>query len=68
MMVYLDTSALLAVINADLRGEEAVLAAGRRSLSLVDCVSFAAMRQYGIREAFTFDCHFGEHGFSCLSS
>jgi len=42
----------------------ALLTAGRRDLSLVDCVSFECMRQLGIRTAFTFDRHFGEQGFT----
>ena len=42
----------------------ALLAAKRRKLSLVDCVSFVAMRQRGARAAFAFDGHFGEEGFS----
>ncbi|ACA58963.1 type II toxin-antitoxin system VapC family toxin [Candidatus Desulforudis audaxviator] len=48
------------------RGEAAVIAAQRKELSLVDCVSFVVMRQAGIREAFTFDRHFAEQGFTCL--
>jgi predicted nucleic acid-binding protein len=43
----------------------AVLAAGRKKLSLVDCVSFNLMRQAGIRAAFAFDSHFVEQGFDC---
>lgn len=45
-------------------GTEAVLAAGRKKLSLVDCVSFQTMRQFEIRVAFCFDAHFGEQGFT----
>ena len=44
-------------------GMEAMLAAGRKKLSLVDCVSFQTMRQYGVRAAFCFDAHFREQGF-----
>ncbi len=44
-------------------GVGAVLAAGRRNLSLTDCVSFECMRRRGIRRAFTFDRHFAEQGF-----
>jgi predicted nucleic acid-binding protein len=44
----------------------AVSAAGRRTLSLVDCVSFEAMRQRGIRRAFAFDAHFAEQGFDVV--
>ena len=40
--------------------------AGRRGLSLVDCVSFAVMARAGLRQAFAFDDHFSERGFSCL--
>ena len=40
------------------------LAAARRSLSVVDCASFAVMRARGVRHAFAFDQHFDEQGFS----
>ena len=42
----------------------AMLAAGRRMLSLVDCVSFVRMREDGIQNAFAFDAHFSEQGFA----
>ena len=45
-------------------GMSALLAADRRNLSLVDCVSIETMRWRGLREAFAFDKHFGEQGFS----
>ena len=32
----------------------------------VDCVSFSVMRRLGVRDAFAFDAHFGEQGFTCL--
>ena len=35
----------------------------RRNLSLVDAVSFAAMRKHSISTAFTFDKHFAQEGF-----
>jgi uncharacterized protein len=44
-------------------GAEAMLAAARRKLSLVDCVSFQTMRRHGLRTAFCFDMHFREQGF-----
>jgi uncharacterized protein len=47
-------------------GVAAVLAAGRRKLSLVDCVSFEVMRRAAIRRAFAFDPHFLEAGFEVI--
>jgi predicted nucleic acid-binding protein len=44
----------------------ALLAAGRKQLSLVDCSSFEIMRRGGIRKAFTLDRHFREYGFECV--
>ena len=37
--------------------------ADRRTLSLVDCVSFEVMRRTGIRKAFAFDRHFRDYGY-----
>jgi predicted nucleic acid-binding protein len=45
---------------------DALLTANRRELSLVDCVSFLAMRELGLASAFTFDRHFAEQGFGIL--
>jgi len=42
----------------------ALLAAGRRHLSLVDCVSLTVMRRLGIREYLGLDPHFEELGFT----
>lgn len=44
----------------------AMLAAGRKQLSMVDCSSFEVMRKAGIRRAFTLDRHFREFGFECM--
>lgn len=44
----------------------AVLAAGRRDLSLVDCSSFEVMRRLTLRKAFAFDRHFNEQGFEVI--
>ncbi len=41
----------------------AVLTAGRKKLSLVDCTSFQVMREAGVRNVFCFDRHFVEQGF-----
>ncbi len=48
-------------------GISALLSASRRSLSLVDCVSFEFMRSSGIRSVFAFDNHFKEQGFVTLA-
>jgi len=45
----------------------AVLTAGRKKLSLVDCASFEVMRLSGITRAFAFDRHFADQGFNLLS-
>jgi len=47
-------------------GVAAMLAANRRDLSLVDCVSFEVMRRLGIRRAFAVDEHFREQGFEVV--
>ncbi len=47
-------------------GVSAMLTAGRRQLSLVDCVSFELMRRLGLTAAFAFDQDFADQGFSCL--
>lgn len=67
------TDALLAVVTTEWIGEDdhrraldAVRAAGRRDLSLVDCSSFRVMRRANIRTVFTFDRHFAEQGFDVV--
>ncbi len=47
-------------------GIAALLAAARRGLSLVDCVSFEVMRALGMKSVFTFDGHFRERGFTVI--
>ena len=54
------------VDEAHQAGVTALLTAGRRDLSLVDCVSFDLMRRLGIRRAFAFDRHFAEQGFELV--
>jgi uncharacterized protein len=44
----------------------ALLMARRRDLSLVDCVSFEAMRRLGAERAFAFDRHFRQQGFATI--
>lgn len=58
----------IAWVDEDLhsRGVAAWLAAGRRSLSLIDCVSFALMHQLHLDTALTLDRHFAEQGFRVL--
>lgn len=34
--------------------------------SLTDCVSFATMRKYGMKTAFTFDAHFKQFGWATI--
>lgn len=48
-------------------GIAALLAASRRGLSLVDCISFEVMRDLGIRSVFAFDGHFRQYGFLPVS-
>lgn len=45
---------------------EALLAAGRRTVSLVDWTSFLVMRRHGVRGAFTFDDDFAIEGFDVV--
>ena len=58
----------VAWVDADLHDAalSSVLTARRRSISLVDAVSFAIMRSRRVRHAFTLDGHFAEQGFICL--
>lgn len=44
----------------------ALLAANRRNLSFVDCVSFELMRRRGIRDALALDDDFARQGFTLL--
>lgn len=64
---------ILPVVNVEWVDEEchqasvsALLTAGQRQLSLVDCVSFEIMRRLGISTVFAFDRHFEEQGFSAV--
>jgi len=52
-------------VNAETHksGVSALLAASKRRLSLVDCISFEVMRNLGIKTIFAFDPHFAEQGF-----
>lgn len=44
----------------------ALLISARRTLSLVDVVSFEVMRRHDLRDVFCFDTHFAEQGFHVL--
>ncbi len=66
-------SALRPVLEVDWVDEDlhaasvaAVLAAGRRGLSLVDCTSFEIMRRRALHRAFAIDAHFASQGFEVL--
>ena len=48
-------------------GVSALLTAGRRDLSLVDCVSFDTMRRQSVADAFAFDQDFADQGFQLLA-
>ena len=55
------------VTEEDHRGAvQALLAADRRVLSLVDCSSFVVMRRLGLKVAFTFDEDFRRQGFGAV--
>ncbi|MCJ7612195.1 MAG: PIN domain-containing protein [Candidatus Aminicenantes bacterium] len=47
-------------------GTAALLAASKRNLSLVDCISFEIMRALGIKTVFAFDAHFKDVGFQAI--
>jgi predicted nucleic acid-binding protein len=65
-----DLAPLLEVIWVDQglhdAGLDLLIERRRRQLSLVDAVSFVAMRQRGMTEAFAFDPHFVQEGFSLI--
>jgi predicted nucleic acid-binding protein len=50
------------------RATAALLVAGMRDLSLVDCTSFEIMRQRGLDRAFAFDAHYRQQGFDLVRS
>ena len=66
----LDFAPLMDVVWVDESLHEAgldlLLARRQRRLSLVDAVSFIAMRQANLEEAFAFDPHFQQEGFSLV--
>lgn len=49
-------------------GVDAFLAANRRELSLVDCVSFVVMRRLATRSYLGVDPHFTEQGFASYAA
>lgn len=60
----------IAWVDRDLhdRAVGAMLASGRRSISLVDHVSFILMRDRQVRTAFAFDRDFADQGFEVLGA
>jgi predicted nucleic acid-binding protein len=63
---------LLEVIWADAdwhnRAMQRLLSHGKRTLSLVDCLSFEIMESLDIKLAYSFDKHFREYGFELVAS
>ncbi len=49
------------------RGREIIMQYDDKDFSLTDAVSFAVMERLGISQAFTFDKHFAQDGFSILT-
>ncbi len=47
-------------------GVAALLAASKRKLSLVDCISFEIVRSLGLEAVFSFDSHFRAYGFRMM--
>jgi len=66
MVPVLDVGLLGPAVHDD--AVASFLESGSRSLSLVDCASFAWMRDIGTSTAFTFDAHFARAGFSSFPS
>ena len=66
-----DFSPLLDVVWVDEvlhdAGLDLLLNRNKRLVSLVDAVSFVTMRQRNVAEAFAFDPHFAQEGFSLVS-
>lgn len=67
------TADILPVVNvfwvdeiAHTSAHHALLVSARRRLSLVDCLSFEAMRRLDLTSVFCFDPHFAEQGFKVL--
>ncbi len=57
-------------VDADLHAQAvtALLAANRRSVSLVDWTSFVVMRRLGLHTAFAFDADFEDQGFDLYAA
>jgi uncharacterized protein len=52
--------------EAHAAGLSAFLAASQRGVSLVDCISFEAVRRRGIETVFTLDADFARQGFTVI--
>ena len=69
MSVFVDTSALYAILNADDQNHEQAKRAWTDLVSQgteIIC-TFDVMRRLGLKAAFTFDAHFAEQGFEQIS-
>lgn len=49
-------------------GIGSLLTSSRQGPNIVDCASFAVMRKLGTTDVFTFDRHFGDQGFSAVTT
>jgi len=73
MNAVLDLQKMLPLLSIDWIAAEQhrfavamLISVNRRQMSLVDCSSFDTMQRLGINTVFTFDKHFGEHGFEII--
>ncbi len=68
----LDTSQVTTVVHSDPADIETAKALLYRyddkDFSLADAIAFAVMTRFGLKQAFTFDRHFGQYGWEVLKA